>query len=122
MQAVIDDVRRGFISATAARIDYGVVLNDELEPDEDATARLREMMPTEAAEFRHGPGRVAFETIWTLERYDALHRILAEVPVTWRFFVKQRLFAALKTPGDAADVFDAYTKLRREFADLPSAP
>jgi N-methylhydantoinase B len=122
MQAVIDDVRRGFISATAARIDYGVVLNDELEPDEDATARLREMMPTEAAEFRHGPGRVAFETIWTLERYDALHRILAEVPVTWRFFVKQRLFAALKTPGDAADVFDAYTKLRREFADLPAAP
>ena len=121
MQAVIDDVRRGFISATAARIDYGVVLNDELEPDEDATARLREMMPTEAAEFRHGPGRVAFETIWTLERYDALHRILAEVPVTWRFFVKQRLFAALKRLATLPRL-DAYTKLRREFAELPAAP
>ena len=87
----------------------------------EATARLRETMTADPAEFRHGPGRVAFETIWTLERYDALQRILAEVPVTWRFFVKQRVFAALKSAGPAADVFAAYAKLRHEFADLPPA-
>ena len=44
-----------------------------------------------------GRGGMAFEAVWTLERYDALHRILVEVPVTWRFFVKHRVFAALRT-------------------------
>ena len=122
VEAVIDDVRRGFISREAARIDYGVVLNDGLELDAPATARLRESMVVPAIEFRHGPGRIAFEAIWSLERYDALHRILVEVPVTWRFFVKQRIFAALKSPGSAADVVAAYENLRRQFVDLPPMP
>jgi N-methylhydantoinase B len=70
-------------------------------------------------EFGHGPGRRAFEAVWSLERYDALTRILAEAPVTWRFFVKHRIFAALKTPGSAADVYQAYATLRERFGELP---
>jgi N-methylhydantoinase B len=121
-EAVLDDVRRGFISAAAARDDYGVVLHDALEVDAAATEALRRGMAPRAEEFGHGPGRVAFESVWTLERYDALHRILVEVPVTWRFFVKQRIFGAIKTPGSAADVLRAYAALRRQFADLPPVP
>jgi N-methylhydantoinase B len=122
IEAVTDDVRRGFISLDAARTDYGVVLNDKLELDAPATARLRSGMAKPAAEFRHGAGRIAFESVWTLERYDALHRILLDVPVTWRFFVKHRIFGALKSPGKAADVVAAYENLRRQFADLPPVP
>ena len=118
-EAVRDDVRRGFISAAAARADYGVALTDQLEIDAPATAGLRSKMPERNAEFTHGPGRVAFEAIWTLERYDALHRILVEVPITWRFFVKHRVFAAIKQPGPAADVYAAYAKLCEQFVDLP---
>jgi N-methylhydantoinase B len=126
-EAVIDDVRRGFISIEAARTDYGVVLNERLIVDAPATSRLRESMamaPTGFGhgEFRHGAGRIAFESVWSLDRYDALHRILVEVPVTWRFFVKHRIFGAIKFPGGVAEVIDAYEKLRRQFADLPPVP
>jgi N-methylhydantoinase B len=122
VEAVIEDVRRGFISRDAARTDYGVVLNAGLDVDALATARMRERIAIPPAEFRHGPGRIAFESVWSLDRYDALHRILVEVPVTWRFFVKQRIFGVLKSPGNAADVFDAYETLRRQFGDLPPPP
>lgn len=116
---VRDDVRRGFISAAAARQDYGVVLTAALEVDETATARERATRPRRRQEFGHGPGRIAFERIWTLERYDALHRILVEVPVTWRFFVKNRVFAEVTAPGPASDVYAAYAALCERFADLP---
>ena len=78
-------------------------------------------------EFGHGPGRVAFEAVWTLARYDALTRILTVVPTTWRFFVKHRIFEAIgdrvaPADGGAADVFRAYEALAAKFADLPAAP
>lgn len=117
--AVAADVRRGFVSAEAARTAYGVVLTSQGTVDEPATHRTRAAMPRRTAEFGHGPGRIAFEQVWTLDRYDALHRILAEVPVTWRFFVKHRVFAALQQPGTATDVFRAYDALRAGFGSLP---
>jgi N-methylhydantoinase B len=122
VEVVIDDVRRGFVSRESAREDYGVGLNERFEVDALATARLRDALAAPRIGFRHGSGRVAFESVWTLERYDALHRILTEVPVTWRFFVKQRIFGALRSPGTASDVFEEYQKLRRQFADLPPVP
>jgi N-methylhydantoinase B len=68
-----------------------------------------------------------FEAVWTLARYDALTRILATVPVTWRFFVKHRVFAAIggsvaSVDGGAADVIAAYDALAATFGDLPPAP
>jgi N-methylhydantoinase B len=40
---VADDVRQGFISAEAARRDYGVAVNDDGSVDETETAKLRAM-------------------------------------------------------------------------------
>ncbi len=122
LEAVADDVRRGFVSREAARTDYGVELNDRFEVDVQQSTCLRTAMATQGGLFRHGEGRVAFESVWSLDRYDALHRVLAEVPVTWRFFVKQRIFGALRSPGDAFDVFEEYQTLRGQFPDLPPLP
>jgi N-methylhydantoinase B len=77
--------------------------------------------------FGHGQGHAAFEAVWTLARYDALTRILATVPITWRFFVKHRVFAAIgdrvaPAGGGAADVIDAYDAVAAAFGDLPPAP
>lgn len=119
---VADDVRRGLVSAESARRDYGVALVADNMVDPAETERLRAARPPREMEFGHGPGRAAFEAIWTVPRYDALHHILREVPVNWRYFVKHRVFAALRQPGEAADVFRAYEAVCAEFGDLPRVP
>jgi N-methylhydantoinase B len=125
-EAVLTDVRRGFVTAARAAADYGVVISDTMAIDERATSRLRGEMARRSApsEFGHGAGRRAFEAVWSLARYDALTFILTHVPITWRYFVKHRVFAALKdrvapVSGGAEDVFAAYAALTAQFADLP---
>jgi N-methylhydantoinase B len=126
---VLDDVRKGFVSRDSARADYGVVMDAAGGVDEAATARLRgeEKRRRPVTEFGHGPGRLAFEAVWTPARYDALTRILATVPTTWRFFVKHRVFAAIgdkiaPAGGGASAVIDAYDAIAASFGDLPPAP
>jgi N-methylhydantoinase B len=129
VELVREDVARGFVSRGAAASDYGVVLDAAGSVDEPATARLRGETGRRRAseEFGHGPGRKTFEAVWTLERYDALTRILATVPTAWRFFVKHRVFAAIgaavaPADGGAAAVVAAYAALAEKFADLPAPP
>jgi N-methylhydantoinase B len=131
--AVLADVRRGLVSIENAGALYGVVIAPDpaapsLAVDERATARLRgeKSRRTAPTEFGHGAGRMAFEAVWSLARYDMLTRILANVPVTWRFFVKHKLFAALAgrvapVDGGAADVLHSYNELTVQFNDLPPA-
>jgi N-methylhydantoinase B len=123
---VLTDVRRGFVSAARAKSDYGVVIGDDLVVDAAATARLRAEMARRKVitEFSHGEGRIAFERVWTEQRYAALTRILSELPVTWRYFVKHGVFGALRgqvapPDGGAADVYRAYEEIAARFEDLP---
>jgi N-methylhydantoinase B len=129
IEAVERDVRCGFVLPATARAAYGVVIDAAGAADLDATARLREKLSRTRIEdeFGHGPGRRAFEAVWTPARYDRLTQILAAVPTTWRFFVKQRIFAAIgdrvaEMDGGAADVTAAYLALAEQFADLPPTP
>ncbi|HEY8337101.1 MAG TPA: hydantoinase B/oxoprolinase family protein [Tardiphaga sp.] len=123
---VLTDVRCGFVSAARAQSDYGVVIGADLVIDATATTQLREKMSKTRVitEFGHGEGRVTFERVWSQPRYAALTRILSEVPVTWRFFVKHAVFGSLKgriapADGGAADVYDAYETVLARFEDLP---
>lgn len=124
--AVLTDVKRGLVSPERASRDYGVVITPDVAVDDIATAKLRSEMASEAdgAEFGHGPGRVAFEKIWTPARYEALTRILAEVPVIWRYFVKHQIFgiiqnSPLENERGGADVYRAYGDVVSRFTDLP---
>ena len=128
LDEVLADVRRGFISAERARSEYGVVLV-EGAVDGPATARLRGDLGRQRVrgEFGHGPGRIAHEQVWSAQRYQTLTKLLLAVPVTWRYFVKHRLFAALAgqlapPDGGAADVIGAYAALVEQFPDLPAPP
>lgn len=121
-ETVATDVRRGFVSAESAREAYGVVLAGG-GVDEAATAKLRGELARRRTrdEFGHGPGRVAFEAVWTRERYAALTRILAELPVSWRYFAKHHVFAAIGTAkGGPEDVYRAYDTLTARFTELPT--
>lgn len=125
------DVRRGFVSRDGAKTDYGVVIRDDGTLDEAATAGLRkQMIPViqarKAGHYCHGAGRVQFERVWTLQRYAVLTALLSKVPVTWRYFVKHKLFAALEghvapPDGGAQDVYARYAELAQEFSELPAA-
>lgn len=128
VEKVVEDVRCGFVSPTKARDSYGVALNNDGFVDEAETTKLRKAMADAATteHFSHGPGRVAFESVWTKARYGLLTRILREVPVTWRFFVKHELFRALEgrkadRDGGTGELLAAYGDLAARFEDLPPA-
>ncbi|TKV72717.1 hydantoinase B/oxoprolinase family protein [Rhizobium sp. AU243] len=99
-QAVLRDVRRGAVSAENAARHYGVALiGDEI--DEDATAALRTAPRRKTDDIiSYGPERLAFEAVWTRERYDLLTQFLQKSPVGWRFFLKHRVFEAVENEGD----------------------
>jgi N-methylhydantoinase B len=134
VEKVLEDVRCGFVSVGRARDAYGVVVRDDLSADEAATRTLRgsetknlgsaKGIPRQA-HFDYGPGRARFEGIWTSQRYDAMTRIMAAIPVNWRHFVKHQMFAALAgteppTDGGAETIEGVYRQLSERYADLPS--
>ncbi|MBX5088329.1 hydantoinase B/oxoprolinase family protein [Rhizobium lentis] len=122
---VLFDIRRGFVTPEHARKRYGVALTPDGSLDEQATNKLRAAMADEAVdtEFGHGPFRIDFEQVWTRERYVVLTSILASLPVSWRYFVKHRIFAAIgesrpSMSGGAADIYAAYRDIVAQFPDL----
>ena len=124
-ERVLTDVRRGFVTARAARAEYGVVIaNDSV--DEDATGALRKRMAAADGRrgFGYGEARTAFERIWTRENYEALTAILARLPVDWRFFVKHRVFEAVERmpeserTGGGEEVRHAFSVLAAEYPEL----
>jgi len=124
---VLRDVRCGFVSAEAARRDYGVVLADGAL-DEKKTAALRRRLAAKAkpdgAFFDYGPERTAFERVWNGANYAALTELLATLPVHWRFFMKHRVFEAIaalpktKRKGDGSEVRRAFARLIKNYPQL----
>jgi N-methylhydantoinase B len=111
-EAVLADMRRGLVSAAAARRDYGVT------QDPQETAQLRAAARAAGGFLTLCDARAAFEAIWTPTRYDALTALLARLPVHWRHFVKLRLFEAITAPGDAGDVDAAFAALAATHPEL----
>lgn len=115
------DVERGYVSEAAARARYGVVLNGGAI-DHDATATLRATMREDAhgGHFHFGPERDSFESVWHARNYDALTRLLSALPVHWRFFVKTKVFAAIRDVANANDVPAAFAAVRHDYPQVPA--
>ena len=125
-EAVLDDVRRGLVSAVAARRDYGVAIGRDGRVDLAETARLRAAPRPASADFLTlCAARREFEAVWTPDRYAALTALLARLPVHWRSFVKHRLFEAVTAPagpdGGGADVDRAFAALLAAHPELRPA-
>jgi N-methylhydantoinase B len=101
-ERVLADVRQGFVTVAKAAEDYGVVIRDGAV-DAAATATLRARLAGNRR--REGFGVSAaqseFEARWTKPRYAALARLLATLPVEWRFFIKHRVFERLERLSEA---------------------
>ena len=95
--AVLLDVKRGFVSTEQAQQAYGVVVESGAI-DHKATQSLRSASPGRPpgnAFYDLGRGRERYEAVWTDAAYAVLTERLATLPVHWRFFVKHRVFETL---------------------------
>ncbi|MBP0593795.1 hydantoinase B/oxoprolinase family protein [Paraburkholderia sp. LEh10] len=123
VELVATDVRGRFVSREAAERVYGVVLDDNLRVDTDLTTKLRKNVAVGAIRepFDLGEARASYEKVWNDERYGALTDILSGLPVIWRHYVKQKIFALIgNAPSDngKASVKAAYLKLLDQDAAL----
>jgi N-methylhydantoinase B len=89
--AVLSDVRRGFVSLEAAERDYGVAIVDGAI-DAARTSALRAGRRNTAATFDFGPEREAWEAVFTDARMQALNRHLYELPKALRQEVRVQVF------------------------------
>lgn len=114
------DVARGYVSAAAARTEYGVAVRDGVL-DEAGTEHLRRARSGSqpAAMFHFGPERIAFESLWTADAYDALTEILLALPVHWRFFVKTEIFAIRRNGEQTLGVAEAFSMVRGRYPQMP---
>jgi N-methylhydantoinase B len=104
--AVLRDQRRGFVSRDSALTHYGVVIVGDAI-DAVATEKLRARGASAVEPVTFGAERLAFERVWTRERYDLLTEFLAKIPVGWRFFLKHHIFDAVEAlAGDKTPVTD----------------
>ncbi len=110
---VEQDVARGYVSADAARRDYGVVVGDP-----QATAALRAQAVAHKGHFHFGPERDGYEVRWTAAAYDVLTANLASLPIHWRFFAKTEIFRRMDGNGPEA-VRRAFDAVCSRFPDLP---
>ena len=117
-QHVLADVARGYVSTAHAEAAYGVIVRDGLL-DVAATSARRAAMTLHPAHFHFGPERDAYETVWTSAAYDRLTAILSGLPIHWRFFVKTKLFAALRGMPGTPDIDAALMAVRQAFPQVP---
>lgn len=124
VDAVLKDVRLGHVSGRAAREYYGVAVDENGHHDARETERLRAALSGQQhSGFGWGQWRADYEAAMTQAHYDILTGILASIPVSWRFFVKQRIVRrVLSEPGCAPETVQAaYDELRASYSALTVA-
>jgi N-methylhydantoinase B len=91
-QRVLDDVRRGLVSADAARRDYGVAIADGAI-DDAATASLR--AATRVDVVSAGPERTAWDEVFAPALLDRLAAALKDRVVAARQAAKTRIYGSV---------------------------
>jgi N-methylhydantoinase B len=69
--------------------------------------------------------RMEYEKVWTKKNYDVLTKCLSNLPITWRFYAKHRIFAEIEKwdPSDSqrlngVAIEATYNKMLKEFPEL----
>jgi N-methylhydantoinase B len=100
-EAVLSDVRRGFVSGESAESDYGVAIENG-RVDGTRTAKLRRRQSNEKpAKFNFAPERSAWDKIFSDGRMRRLNDHLYALPKVLRHEVRTRVFEAA-VPGISA--------------------
>jgi N-methylhydantoinase B len=132
-ESVLLDAQRNWVSLEQAEKEYGVVITRNkdglLELDKKRTKKLRDdrnaKRITSNSFYNLCDARVEYEKRWNKTNYDQLTDCLAKLPVTWRFYTKHRIFAAIDK-WDESDtklfngqvVSSLFSKILDEFPEL----
>lgn len=126
-ERVAEDVARGYVSIAAARKEYGVVIANGIV-DQTATDAVRKT-PRAAPQhpfYDFGPEREDYERRWSSAAYSELHRILADMPHHWRYFVRTKVMdLAAGMPLDGKPelmVRTAFAAARKRYPAIPDLP
>jgi N-methylhydantoinase B len=116
------DVLAGLVSTAQAEEAYGVVFRDGAV-DMQATDERRSRASSSTELFDYGPGRDAFEAVWTRRRYEKLTELLARTSIPWRHWVKKAIFTAVDTgqhaeKGPRDQVNAIFSDLRSRYPQL----
>jgi len=119
-QAVLRDTQAQYISLSAAREQYGVIISDnkvDLKATEDLRAKMRSNEKRELFDF--GPERDAYEAVWSEAVYGALTDLLMEMPTSLRSFAKRKVYEEVKqmaTKGHIKpeDIGDAWQRVKEK--------
>ena len=118
-EAVVRDVRSGFVTDDEASNSYGVVLENGGYSEPATTARRHDMSTARKTNFfDFGPERDEFESIWTDENYATLSDLLSGLPVHWRFFMKHRLFEAVGDDPNGGSIRERFEKIVADYPEL----
>jgi N-methylhydantoinase B len=110
-EAVLSDVRRGFVSVEAAARDYGVAIADEkIDANQTDALRARRSNADPPAAFGFDPERAAWESVFTDARMSELNRCLYAMPKVRRQDVRASLFEAA-VPGISSPTRPPLTEL-----------
>jgi N-methylhydantoinase B len=110
-EAVLSDVRRGFVSVEAAARDYGVAIADEkIDANQTEALRARRSNADPPAAFGFDPERAAWESVFTDARMSELNRCLYAMPKVRRQDVRASLFEAA-VPGISSPTRPPLTEL-----------
>ena len=119
--AVVRDIKSGFVTPDKAEAVYGVILrNGSYDVDETKSlraARIADQKNNDAF-FDFGPERHEFEHVWTNDNYAILSDLISELPVHWRFFMKHRMFETVANDPDGGSIKDHFTKIVKEYPEI----
>jgi N-methylhydantoinase B len=98
-EAVLSDVRRGFVSIDAASRDYGVAIaNGRIDAGETGRLRARRSNTDPPEQFGFHPERALWEAVFTDNRMTRLNQHLYALPKVLRHEVRTQVFEAA-VPG-----------------------
>lgn len=117
--AVLQDMKSGFVTREEAQDTYGVILENGGYNTAATAARREELGKSrESGFFDFGPERDEFESLWTDAKYAALSDLLAKLPVHWRFFMKHRIFDAVADDPNGGSIQERFDKIVAEYPEL----
>ncbi len=131
-EKVLLDVKRGWVSLENAKKDYGVLIYEKTDNrnhlknlfvDLEGSKMLRKKLNSVNSKndinfYQFCPSRIDYEKDWNKESYETLTACLSKLPITWRFFTKQKIFSEIQNLILSKKSFNHSEEIEKIYMDI----